>query len=147
MEALLKASPTVLAEGETLRLKSHRLNLKQDEEEAFNRIVGAFERAGLAVPSTPEVLTASGVDPVRARNLLQILFRQKRLIRIGDDLVYHPSAIDALKAILATHKGETFGVPAFKDWTGVSRKYAIPLLEFLDRERITRREGDARVVL
>ena len=147
LEALLKASPTVLAEGETLRLKSHRLNLKQDEEEAFNRIVGAFERAGLAVPSTAEVLTASGVDPVRARNLLQILFRQKRLIRIGDDLVYHPSAIDALKAILAAHKGETFGVPAFKDWTGVSRKYAIPLLEFLDRERVTRREGDSRVVL
>ena len=147
LDALLAESPTVKAEGETLRLKTHKLHLKQDEEEAFNRIVGAFERAGLAVPSTAEVLTASGVDPVRARNLLQILFRQKRLIRISEELVYHPSAIDALKAILAAHKGETFAVGTFKDWTGVSRKYAIPLLEFLDRERITRRDGDVRVVL
>ena len=147
LDAVLKQSATVMAEGEILRLKTYRLHLKQDEEEAFNRITGAFERAGLAVPSTAEVLTASGVDPVRARNLLQILFRQKRLIRISEDLIYHPAAIDALKAILAAHKGETFSVTAFKDWTGVSRKYAIPLLEFLDRERITRREGDARLVL
>jgi selenocysteine-specific elongation factor len=147
MDALLRDSKLVVADGEVLRLKSHKLTLKEDEEEAFNRIVGAFERAGLAVPSTAEVLTASGVDPERARKLLQILFRQKRLIRISEDLVYHPSAVDALRATLAAHKGERFSVAAFKDWTGVSRKYAIPLLEFLDRERVTRREGDTRVVL
>jgi selenocysteine-specific elongation factor len=52
-----------------------------------------------------------------------------------------------LKALLANHRAERFGVPAFKDWTGISRKYAIPLLEYLDRERVTRREGDERVVL
>ena len=49
--------------------------------------------------------------------------------------------------MLAGHKSARFGVPAFKDWTGISRKYAIPLLEYLDRERVTRREGDERVVL
>jgi len=48
---------------------------------------------------------------------------------------------------LAPKKGQKFAVPEFKDWTGISRKYAIPLLEFLDRERVTRREGDARIVL
>ena len=147
IDALLAQSTTVVAEGETLRLRTHRLRLEQDEEEAFARIVGAFERAGLAVPSMAEVLTASGVDPVRARSLLQILFRQKRLIRISEELVYHPAALDSLRAILAAHRGETFAVSAFKEWTGVSRKYAIPLLEFLDRERLTRREGDVRVVL
>ena len=49
--------------------------------------------------------------------------------------------------MLADHKGQRFGVSEFKEWTGISRKYAIPLLEFLDRERITRRDGDVRVVL
>jgi selenocysteine-specific elongation factor len=147
MEALLRESKAVVADGEALRLASHRLHLKQDEEDAFNRIAGAFERAGLAVPSTAEVLASSGIDPVRARTLLQVLFRQKRLVRISEDLVYHPAALDSLKTILAAHKGEKFAVGAFKDWTGVSRKYAIPLLEFLDRERLTRREGDIRVVL
>jgi selenocysteine-specific elongation factor len=52
-----------------------------------------------------------------------------------------------LRRTLAERKGARFSVPEFKDWTGVSRKYAIPLLEFLDRERITRREGDSRIVL
>jgi selenocysteine-specific elongation factor len=55
--------------------------------------------------------------------------------------------MQSLRALLAHKKGQRFAVPEFKDWTGVSRKYAIPLLEYLDRERITRRDGDARVVL
>jgi len=56
-------------------------------------------------------------------------------------------AVARLRQLLAAHKGERFAVGQFKDWTGVSRKYAIPLLEFLDRERVTCREGDSRVVL
>jgi len=87
------------------------------------------------------------VEAARARSLLQILLREKRLVRIGDDLVFHQSAIEKLRAMLAGRKGSRFGVPSFKEWTGVSRKYAIPLLEYLDREKITRREGDERVVL
>ena len=107
----------------------------------------SFARAGLAVPGTKEVLARSGVGPARALNLLQILLRQKRLIRIGEDLVFHAGAIESLRRMLAARKGQRFRVPAFKDWTGISRKYAIPLLEYLDRERVTRREGDERVVL
>ena len=94
-----------------------------------------------------EVLAKSGVDPARARTLLQFLLRDKRLVRVSDELVFHASAMQSLRALLAHKKGVRFGVPEFKDWTGISRKYAIPLLEFLDRERITRRDGDSRVVL
>jgi len=94
-----------------------------------------------------EVLAKSGVEPARARSLLQILLREKRLVRISEDLVFHQSALGQLRELLARHKGERFRVPEFKEWTGISRKYAIPLLEFLDRERITRREGDERIVL
>jgi selenocysteine-specific elongation factor len=87
------------------------------------------------------------VEPVRARSLLQILLREKRLVRISDDLVFHQTAIGQLRELLGSHRGERFRVPEFKEWTGISRKYAIPLLEYLDRERITRREGDERVAL
>jgi selenocysteine-specific elongation factor len=87
------------------------------------------------------------VEPGRARNILQILVREKRLVRIGDDLMFHAVAIASLRELLAARKGERFQVGAFKEWTGVSRKYAIPLLEYLDREHVTRREGDERVVL
>lgn len=104
-------------------------------------------RAGLKVPFVAEVLAASGVEQARARSLLQILLRQKRLIRVTDDLVFHATAIQELRGRVMERKGRRFSVPEFKDWTGVSRKYAIPLLEYLDRERVTRREGDQRVVL
>jgi selenocysteine-specific elongation factor len=87
------------------------------------------------------------VAPGRARSLLERLLRQGRLIRIADDLVFHRAAIDALRTQLAALKGERLSVGQFKDLAGISRKYAIPLLEYLDRERVTRREGDQRVVL
>ena len=72
---------------------------------------------------------------------------EKRLVRVGDDLVFHQAALEKLRGMLAAHKSARFSVPVFKDWTGISRKYAIPLLEYLDRERVTRRDGDERVVL
>jgi selenocysteine-specific elongation factor len=61
--------------------------------------------------------------------------------------VFHRSAIAKLRQLLAARKGQRFNVGDFKEWTGISRKYAIPLLEFLDRERVTRRDGNDRVVL
>jgi selenocysteine-specific elongation factor len=147
MDALIADAKDIVAEGETVRLRGHKLVLKEDEEQARAAIERAFDEAGLAVPSVLEVLAKSGVEAARARSLLQILLREKRLVRISDDLVFHRSAIEKLRAMLAERKGSRFGVPGFKEWTGVSRKYAIPLLEFLDREKITRREGDERVVL
>jgi selenocysteine-specific elongation factor len=146
-DAVLESAKDIVSEGEIVRLRSHKVVLKEDEEQARLKIERAFESAGLAVPALPEVLAASGVEPARARSILQILIREKRLVRIKDDLVFHHTAIAGLHKLLADHKGQRFKVPEFKDWTNISRKYAIPLLEFLDREKITRREADDRVVL
>lgn len=147
MDALLVRTKTLAADGETVRLSSHKLALKQDEAEATAKIENAFRSAGLATPAVHEVLAKSGVDPARARTLLQLMLRDKRLVRVSDELVFHASAMKSLRDLLAQKKGLQFAVPEFKDWTGISRKYAIPLLEYLDRERITRREGDSRIVL
>jgi selenocysteine-specific elongation factor len=146
-EHVLDSAADLVREGEVVRLKTHRVVLKEDEEKARATIEGAFERAGLTVPAVPEVLKASGVDPARARSILQILQREGKLVRISEELVLHASALAQLRGLLAAKRGQRFTVPAFKDWTGVSRKYAIPLLEFLDREHVTRREGDERIVI
>jgi selenocysteine-specific elongation factor len=146
-EALIAESKDVVAEGEIVRSRAHRVVLREDEEQARAKIEGAFEAAGLAVPALAEVMAASGLEAGRARPVLQILLREKRLVRVSEDLVFHCSAIERLRGLLAAHKGERFAVPAFKEWTGISRKYAIPLLEFLDREKVTRRDGDQRVIL
>jgi selenocysteine-specific elongation factor len=121
--------------------------LKQDEEQARAAIESAFLQAGLAAPAVGDVLKASGVEPARARTILQILLREARLTRISDDLVLHTAALGQLREQLALKKGQRFNVPLFKDWTGISRKYAIPLLEYLDREHVTKREGDERIML
>ena len=147
LDALLASRREIVADSDLLRLAGHSVALKEDEERAAAAIEAAFERAGLAVPSVPEVLGKSGVEPARARSLLQMLLRERRLARAGEDLVFHASAIASLRALLADRRGQRFTVPMFKEWTGVSRKYAIPLLEFMDRERVTRRQGDERVVL
>jgi len=147
IEALLGQSKEIVVEGETVRLANHKVVLKQDEEQARAVIERAFEQAGLAAPGVPDVLAKSGVEPARARSLLQILLREKRLVRVHDELVLHRGAVEDLRARLAAHKGARVSVGTFKEWTGVSRKYAIPLLEYLDREHVTRREGDERIVL
>jgi selenocysteine-specific elongation factor len=147
LDSLLALSNTITVDGETVRLASHKISLERDEEAASAKIESAFRAAGLAVPSMQEVLAKSGVELKSARTILQLLLRDKRLIRVSDELVFHPSAIQSLRQLLAQRKGQKFAVPEFKDWTGVSRKYAIPLLEFLDRERITKRDGDTRLVL
>jgi selenocysteine-specific elongation factor len=146
-EALLKDAQSIVVTGELARLATHRIALRQDEEAALRQIESAFEQDGLAVPGLSDVLSRSGVDMAKARTLLQILLRSRRLVRVSEDLVYHPQALEGLRGLLRARKGQQFSVADFKRWTGVSRKYAIPLLELLDREKVTRREGEVRVVM
>jgi len=93
------------------------------------------------------VLDKSGVERSRARSLVQMLLREKRLVKVAGDFLCHAEAIESLRRMLAQRRGQRFSVSEFKDWVGISRKHAIPLLEYLDRERVTRREGDLRTVL
>ncbi len=136
----------VVVEGELVRLTSHRVALQRDEEAELARLEKVFAQAGLAVPTLVEALAESKLDPSRARTLLQILLKDRRLVWVNLELVIHSSTAEELRAMLAARKGSRFSVGEFKEWTGVSRKYAIPLLEWLDRERVTRREGQERVV-
>jgi selenocysteine-specific elongation factor len=137
----------VVVEGEMIRLASHRIAFQQDEEAELARLEEVFARAGWAVPTLAEALAQSKLDPARARTLLQILLKNRRLIRVNLELVLHSASANSLRAMLAARRGQRFSVGEFKEWTGVSRKYAIPLLEWLDRERVTRREGEMRVVM
>ena len=123
--------------------------LKEDEERARQQIAAAFEGAGLAVPSVKEVLARLPVEPQRARKILLILIKEKTLIKVTEELMFHHSAIEQLRRTLAGYKAgsDRISVPAFKELTGITRKYAIPLLEYLDRERVTRRVGDERQIL
>ena len=82
------------------------------------------------------------------RQVMTLLLRDKKVIRMGTDPVYiHRHALDELRAQLRPLQGQSIDVARFKQITGLSRKYAIPILEYLDRERVTRKQGDRRLVL
>jgi selenocysteine-specific elongation factor len=136
--------------GDVVRGAGREVALTAEEAQAKKLIEREFEVAGLAVPGFAAVLEKLPVDSARAQKILQILLREKVLVKIAADLIFHQTALVRLREVLAKYRkerGEQLPIAAFKELTGVSRKYAIPLLEHLDRERVTRRVGDQRVIL
>ncbi len=135
--------------GDLARLPGKGITLRDDESESKGKIEAAFAGAGLKVPALQDVLAGLKIDRARAQKIVTLLLRDKSLIKISDDLVFHRSALEELRRIIVVQKAKSpkIDVAKFKELTGVSRKYAIPLLEYLDRERVTRRVGDAREIL
>jgi selenocysteine-specific elongation factor len=135
--------------GELVRLPGRDVVMKDEEAESKKTIEEAFASAGLKVPALAQVLAGLKVDKVRAQKIVTLLMRDKTLIKVSDDLVFHRTALEQLRGQIGAYKNKSpkIDVGAFKDLTGVSRKYAIPLLEYLDREHVTRRVGDERVIL
>jgi selenocysteine-specific elongation factor len=135
--------------GELVALAGRTVAMKDDEAESKAAIERAFATAGLKVPALNDVLAGVKVDKARAHKIVTLLLREGSLIKLSDDLVFHRDALIGLKRGLIEQKSksEKLDVGRFKEMTGISRKYAIPLLEWLDRERVTRRVGDARVIL
>jgi selenocysteine-specific elongation factor len=149
LEELLRQNKLV-AQGELVKKPGAEITLTAEEAQARQQIEQAFAKAGLAVPSVKEVLAHLAIESRRAEKILQILLRERRLVRVSPELIFHCDALEKLRPLLLGYKkakGERIGIPAFKELTGITRKYAIPLLEYLDRQRLTRRTGDERVIL
>jgi selenocysteine-specific elongation factor len=135
--------------GDLVRASGRNVVLRDEESESKQRIEAAFASAGLRVPLLKDVLASLPVDKARAHKIVTLLLRDRVLVKVGDDLVFHRDALDGLRKLVIAQKAKTpkLNVVAFKDLLGVTRKYAIPLLEYLDRERVTRRIGDERLIL
>jgi selenocysteine-specific elongation factor len=140
---------TLAVDAELVHLPGRGVVMKDEEAESRKIIERAFASAGLKVPALKDVLAGLKIDKARAQKIVTLLLRERVLIKISDDLVFHHSALSDLRRAMAAQKARSakIDVGGFKDLTGVSRKYAIPLLEYLDRERVTRREGDSRLIL
>jgi len=132
-----------------VHLPGRGVEMKEEEAESLKTIEQAFASAGLKVPALKDVIAGLKIDKRRAQQIVTLLLREKLLVKVSDDLVFHRAALDQLRTSIAAQKTKNpkINVAVFKDLTGVSRKYAIPLLEYLDRERVTKRLGDERVIL
>ena len=139
----------VAAERDALRLAAHRPALTGSDEAAKKALEAAFKAAGLQAGTLEETAAATGTKIELARKLYNLLAAERRLVRVGD-FVFHVDSIDDLKSRVLARKpaNPRIDVAVFKEITGgLTRKYAIPLLEYLDRERITRRVGNEREIL
>ncbi|MAG71164.1 MAG: selenocysteine-specific translation elongation factor [Vicinamibacterales bacterium] len=147
----LVAGDRIAARGH-LALVSHRVSLSADEERARDAIAEAVRQGGLAPPDAAGLAALGGVDAAVGDRVVKLLIRQKVLVKV-DALVFHAETLLRLKTEVSALKPEgsvepvRVDVGTFKERYDITRKYAIPLLEFLDRERVTRRVGQGRVVL
>jgi selenocysteine-specific elongation factor len=138
-----------IAGRDRVALATHRVALSGEEETARQVIEEAFRSGGLKPPDAQAVVAASGVSADVMDRVVRLLVRQRVLVRL-DTILFHEEALGRLRSDMAALKASApsaqtrIDVATFKDRYGISRKFAIPLLEYLDRERVTRRVGDAR---
>ena len=153
--ARLEGDGRVVSEKDIVRLSEHSVGLSEQDVALSKRIEDIYLAAGVEAPSLDEAMTKANVSAaqrVQARKLLQLLLEEKKLVRIQGDMFMHARMVADLKSRLDTYAAQhepdrLIDVAAFKDLAGVSRKYAIPLLEYFDREQVTRRAGDKRLIL
>jgi selenocysteine-specific elongation factor len=146
----LKNAGALALTGDFVHRANRGVELTREESAAKLALEKEFEAAGFAVPTLEAARAKLSVPAAKSEKLAQMLLREKVLVRVSPELVLHVKTLQHLKQLVAAYKtkhGERLSIAAFKELTGATRKYAVPLLEHLDRERVTRRAGDERVIL
>ena len=149
----LESEGLVVDDKEVVRLRAHTRELSDADAGLRNSLENVYREATLAPPALNEAFVSAGLnrDAQHARKILQLLLDAGALVRVHGDMIFHQAALtdleQRLKEFAASRPDRVLDVPGFKELSGVSRKYAIPLLEHFDRRRVTRREGDKRVIL
>ena len=145
----LAAAGRVRPSPDAVALAKHEVRLSAGEEEARQLLVDAAQAAGLEGVEIPALAARSGRDPKVLERVARVLVTERVLGRVGEDLRVGREHLERLKLQVRERwpSGSKIEVAAFKELTGLSRKYVIPLLEYLDREKVTRRAGNDRIVL
>jgi selenocysteine-specific elongation factor len=153
--ARLEKDGELASEKDLVRSSAHEVELSPADAKLRETIAQAYENAKLEAPAFDQVILDAGVatvDRAHARKVLQLLIDNGTLVRVQGEMFFHSSPIEHLKRLLREYALEheperLIDVAKFKDLAGVSRKYAIPLLEYLDSQRVTIRAGDKRIIL
>jgi len=136
----------VVQEQEIVRLKDHKVTLAQDQEKARIKIEEVYQKGGLQPPYFKELKDKLGIET--GKEVLDLLVNEGLLIKAKEDLYFHQQPLEDLKKKLIDFlsANNEITTPQFKDMTGASRKYTIPLLEYFDKTQLTVRVGDSRIL-
>lgn len=148
LEALAGARKIAFQE-DAVSLFGREVQLTAEAEQVRRRIEDLFLQSGYQPPSVSDLADSVAADPEEVRRIFFWMLKEKILIKLTEDIVFHRATLDEIRKQIKARfaPGSKFGVADFKDLFGITRKHAIPLLEYLDRERFTRRQGNDRVLL
>jgi selenocysteine-specific elongation factor len=146
--ATLETEGMVKSERDQVRLASHAIRLSPEQQRVIDGVEGEFRRAGAAPPGVEEALGKQGVKGTEKHELFLLLLAERKLVRVKESLYFHAEALQDIQTRLVAHLREKkeIGPADMKDLFGVSRKYAIPLMEYFDAQRVTVRQGERRVL-
>ncbi|MEK7386628.1 MAG: SelB C-terminal domain-containing protein, partial [candidate division NC10 bacterium] len=146
--ATLAAEGVGKTERDKVRLTAHEVRLSAEQQRAVDRVEEEFLRAGAAPPSPEEALAHAGLRGDEEHELFQVLVQGGTLVRVKESLFFHARALETIqeKLVALLRERKEIGPGDIKDLLGISRKYAIPLLEFFDARRVTVRVGERRVL-
>ncbi|NOQ45901.1 MAG: selenocysteine-specific translation elongation factor [Desulfobulbaceae bacterium] len=139
----------IVQDGAEVRLIGHEVTLQVDEQEMQEKITHLYKDAGLKPPNLKDVLAAFSEFPEKQiRQVLDLLLQKEKLVRINESLYFHSGVLDKLadKVIAFIKKEGEIDAPRFKELTGLTRKFSIPLLEYFDKIKLTIRIDDKRVL-
>jgi selenocysteine-specific elongation factor len=155
VSAELDRAGKIRVEQDVIKVASHETKLSPAEKIVHDRLNSIYSNAGLEAPKLDDALTqaitGTSLDQRSARKVFQLFINSGALVAVTNEYYFSAEALELLTTKLRDHVSSsgdpTIDVAKFKDIAGVSRKYAIPLLEYFDRTRVTRRVGDKRQVL
>lgn len=143
----LASEKIAVVQGDALDIPGRSKTLGGAEGELARAIEEKYAEAGLQTPAVSEIIKAIPQRPKVIEGVIAYLVKQGILLRLAEGVYLHRDVVAAAKEKLGARKGETIDVGQFKDFFGISRKVAIPLLEWFDREGVTKRIGDSRKVV
>ena len=144
----LEGDGKIIAEKENVRIEGHRINLKDEEVRLREEIAGIYRDSGLTPPSTKEIMERFSKERKALTDILAVMTNTKALVRVNEDLYFYKESIDRLKKDyreLLIRDGKA-SPASFKEMTGLSRKFIIPLMEFFDKTKLTIRVKDHRIL-
>jgi selenocysteine-specific elongation factor len=145
----LQADKRLAAGHDIVHAFGRTVTLGEEDARVRELLAARYRALGLQAPSPDNVIAALALDPATARGIVQLMIRDQALVRVSDEMTVDREALRGLIENVRALKSSSarFGVKEFKELTGLSRKFAVPLLEYLDGQRVTRRVGDERVIL
>ena len=147
--AYLEKNGEVSTSDTAAYLPGHQVSLSPQQQTAADKLLTELQKAGFNVPPPEELLRGSGLPTPAAKDILDLLVHRRDVIKVAENLYFHSATVEKAERMLRDHLEEhgKITVSQFRDLTGSTRKYILPLLEYFDSKRITRRLGDERVLV